>query len=266
MTIEDRRDAMMGRIQALLAQADHEGTGELEAATFRQRAEELMAKYRIEESQLNMDATSAPLTVPVSRMVPLYVYGSPFADTYLTLAGEIMYHVGARAVTRVKNHDGQLMVMLEAVGYETDLRYLELLYTAARTYFAARMEPKVRPEDSDADNVYRLRSAGVERRRIAIMMGWDTTEKGTNGAAHGKVTKLYKEACEQRGEDPKLVGRTVSAKTFREAFSTQFPVTLANRLRVARDGVDSTGGAVVLANRCGGGLLRQVPAPASGAG
>jgi len=242
----DKRDRMLKLVQDLLAKAEHPLTGEAEAATYRAKAESIMVKYRIVEAQLNADAP-APLTVPTLRSFPLFPVGSPYRVSYLDMIGEILYHVGAKgALDFKKDESGAWYTTCEMVGYETDLRYAELLYTAARTYFAARMEPRINRLLSDAENVYNLRSAGVERIKIADMMRW-----GRTGSATAKVTRLYKAECERRGEDPKLTGRSVSVKTYREAFAFQFPQTLSSRLYAARNAAaqDYSAGAIVLAGR-----------------
>lgn len=238
-------DRMMAKIQSLLAQADHEGTGEAEAGMLRTRAEELMRKFRIEESSLNSD-DSAPSVVPVVRVVDICPVTSPLQATYLKFCYYIVRHVGAEAVIvrRYSEEAGAMMKGLELVGFESDIRYAELLITGARTYFASRMEPKVDISLPDSVNVYNLRSAGIERIRIAEKMGW-----GTTGSATAKVTRLYKEECDRRGEDAKLTGRGNSVANYREAFISAFPDTLWRRLYAARDASDGGSGALVLANR-----------------
>jgi hypothetical protein len=246
-TASAKLDRMMLAIQNLLAQADHPNTSETEAATFRAKAESLMAKFRISETELNESATM-PLTVPVFRTMPAYPTSSPYRFAYLDMLSSILWHCGVRAVMRY-GYDatsGQRMASAHMCGYESDLRYAELLYTAARTFFMSRMEPGIQAGLSDQENVYGLRSAGTERIRIAEMMGW-----GTTGSATAKVTRLYKAECEKRGEDPKLTGRSVSVKSYRAAFAKSFPTELNYRLYQSRDAAarDYSGGLPVLANR-----------------
>lgn len=247
---ETNLDNQLRRIQGLLAKAESTDSPE-EATALRAEAERRMMKYRISESQVGDEPGEIRIT-PTRRDFPICRLDSPFKDTYVNLAFAAVYHVGARgAYGAGVDDDGNLVWRLSAVGYESDLRYAELLYTMARTYFASRMEPNVDPSLSDGENVYRLRRAGIERRRIAVLMGWDVTPDATNGTAHAKVTRLYAEESTRRGEDAVATGRKFSAKTYREAFASNFSDQFSHRLYVARNaaGRDYTGGQLVLANR-----------------
>lgn len=156
----------------------------------------------------------------------------------------IAQHVGCRVKSKWATHPdtGAFMLGAMLVGYEADIRFAETLYTNARLVFAERMEPHVDPSMTDEDNVYRLRNAGIERPVIGEMMGW-----GREAAQ--KVTTVYKRACKQRGEDPVVVGKGLSVKVYREAYTESFCSELWHRLHRARNAVDDNSGALVLANR-----------------
>jgi hypothetical protein len=96
------------------------------------------------------------------------------------------------------------------------------------------MEPKWDTTLSDEENVYRMRSAGMERIRIASVMGFGTTTSATS-----KVTRLYKKACEARGEAATLTGKGNSVKDFRIVYSDEFTDTFWYRLYEARNAVDA---------------------------
>lgn len=239
-------DAMMVKIRGLLAKADDPAATEAEAKLFRAKAEELMSKYRIEEEHLaEQGGLVTDAYRPVSRQIPLCPYASPYRDTYITLVSYIASHVGARGTWATKfDENGVLYAYIEMVGFEADLRFAEAIYQSARLVFADKMEPEVDPNLSDEDNVYRLRSAGLERPRIGELMGW-----GPKAAQ--KVTTVYKRACKQRGEDPVVVGKEFSAKVFREQYAVGFTNTFWQRLAQARNAADQmySEGALVLANR-----------------
>jgi hypothetical protein len=128
----------------------------------------------------------------------------------------------------------------QGVGFEADVQYAEMLYTAARMAFGAKLEPKVDPTQSDQVNVYRLRSAGIERVRIADIM-WGNTDK----VFLGRVGRMYKAECANRGEEAALSGRGVTGAAYREAYAEEFARTFARRLVAARSG----GNGVALGNR-----------------
>ena len=241
-------DDMMRKITALLARADHPNTPEPEADSARAMAEKLMLKYRIEESHLaEQGGREADAFRPVNRDVPVCPYASEFMNTYNLIIGIVLHHCGVKATGKLeRDENGELQYTVNMVGFESDLRYAEALYQQARIVFAERMEPKPKPGMSDEDNVYRMRNAGMERIRIARLMGW-----GDTGSATARVTNAYKRACKSRGEDPTLTGRSMSVKAFRESYMEGFTNELMMHLREARlmAQQDVHGGALVLANR-----------------
>ncbi len=228
-------DNKMRHIQQLLNRADHPGTPAAEAATARAMAEKLMVKYRIEESTL---IESGDLKVDVISVQRYKVFVSPhdseFYEVYRALASYAFYHVGCQSVARFDTLNGEFGYVFEVFGYEADIRYGEMLFNNARLLFADRMEPKPDPNLSDEDNVYRMRSAGMERIRIASMMGFGTTTSAT-----AKVTRMYKKACAARGEDPTLTGRGNSVKDFRTVYADEFKFAFWERLIEARNAADA---------------------------
>lgn len=229
---------LLKKLQALLDMADDPRTPEHEAASARSKAESIMKKYKIDQEAL---IAADPVSVePIWESVVVAKASSPFYSKYLDLFYSITRHVGVRARYVWVGSD----LTAQVVGYEADVRYAEMLYASARLTFQEKLEPSIRPELSDAENCYRLRSAGIERNKIARMLwGLDTH------AAHAKVGALYKEACLARGEDPALNGRTINAKTFRKSYAKNFVDSFWMLLSRARNAADSNGGALVLHGR-----------------
>lgn len=240
----EKLEQMMVKIRAALAIADHPNTGEEEADNARAFAERLMRKYRIEESELiESGQMESEKITPGVKDIHVAPWSNEFYQTYYNLVAYVAQHTGCRFAQGPTSYvDGVSYLTVSLVGYEADLRYAETLFMNAKIVFADRMEPKPNAELSDADNVYRMRSAGMERRRVAELMGW------VKGGA--KVTRLYKAACEARGEDPALTGKGVSVTVFREAYANAFCQELWQRLYNARNAADQGGGGgLVLANR-----------------
>ena len=121
----------------------------------------------------------------------------------------------------------------------------EALYTAAILAFGMRLEPKVNPEESDAENCYRLRSAGMEGRRIAeLVFGNDAKSMRI------KARKLFKEEAIRRGEDPDvLLGRGNSVSNYREDYANGFTLEIRRRLQRMRASRGQDSGRLVLAGR-----------------
>lgn len=225
----DRLDAMMRKVEGLLAKADDPAATPEEADSCRAMAERIMTKYKIEQEDLiaRGDLKVNGLDI-LFKEVKVYNFQSEYRDVYATLMSYAAHHTGCTGVWTGFD-DGERVITL--VGYEADIRYAEALYMSARLVFADRMEPKVDPNLSDEDNVYRLRSSGLERRKVAEMMGW------VKGGA--KVTRLYKAACEARGEDPVLTGQGMSVSDYRKAYALGFQNEFWDRLSSARTAIEA---------------------------
>lgn len=247
MSTSTATEGMLAKIRGLIAKAESTDFPE-EAATYREAAEKLMRKYRVEQEQLLETGVTRLLESPIQVTVALCPASSDFVQQYywiwLDVAGhtEVLFHQtwGADQAT------GAYSLLVQVVGFEMDVRYAEMLFTAAQLVFQENLEPKVRAELDDQANAYRLRRAGIARNRVAQML-WGSALN--DGAAHGKVAKLYKAECQARGEDAAVSGRQINAGTYRMAYAAGFRTTLARRLRMAQDGADRDGGALVLGNR-----------------
>lgn len=245
----NRLDEILKKVRALVALADHENTPPHEAELARQRADALMLKYRIDEATQvasGMFGDGEGGLKPVWRTVALYGYGNEFETYYRMISGAITQHVGVRGVTSYD--DGT--VVLNAVGYESDLRYMDLLLTSALLEFGKRLEPREDPSKSFDENCYTMRHAGMERKRIAkILLGdWDTENEMK--AKNRKVSAAVKRECAKRGEDPNvLLGRGNNMKTYRESYADGFVSTLHLRLWRMRQAQGEEGSSLVLADR-----------------
>lgn len=233
-------NGIMRKISALLSRADHEGTSKAEADACRAKAEVLMRKYRVEEEQLISETGEV---LPMHREVSIFRYGTEFRYEMNWMWASVAQHCGIE-FARQGYKTGEAEYTVTAVGYDVDLRLAEMIFTNARLVFGQHLEPEIDHSETDAENVYRLRSAGIDRQTIALRL-W-----GHNGHQEGlKVGKLYKEECTRRGEDPSVSGRSTNAKTYRRLYAENFANQLSLRLMRARDAADSEHGAVVLANR-----------------
>lgn len=247
MFSEESFNKALGRVRGLLAKADDAAATPAESATYRAKAEDLMRKYRIEEEQaLAVDPQSLK---PEMAKIDITTSRSEFLQQYASLFGRIAKYVGIRYRWTwgwAKDGTGCHTLLAQVVGYPSDIKFAELLYTSIRMTFSENLEPQVKPELSDAANIYRLRNSGLSRAQVALRL-WKSDLK--DGAAHGKVQKIYKEECERRGEDAAVNGRQMNAKTYREVFAESFVRRMYDRLRSAQEGADKLGGAVTLHGR-----------------
>ncbi len=244
MTEPTATKAILNKIRALLDKAESTEF-EGEADLYRAKAEELMRKYRVEQEQAI--AADPQSLKPVSRTFTV-TDSAEFGQQYYSMLHWIMAHVGAKVRGRWAYDPERRSSVIKAtvVGYESDLGMAELLFTNSRMAFSDHLEPKPDPKLTDQTNAYLMRRSGMERHRVAALL-WGAAPD--NGQAHGRVQKLYKAECEERGEKPALSGRGVNAKLYRKEYADAFAQRIWERLRRAREGADKVGGLPQLAGR-----------------
>lgn len=239
-------DKIMGRIQKLINRADHPNTPEHEADSCRAKAESLMREYRVEEEQLLAEDQSALAPILKVFLVTDNAQGE-FAREYLDLFMAVSHHCGVRVHFSYKDATGKFTggIYAHVVGYSSDIRFTEFLFSAARLVFAVKLEPSHDPSLSEAENIYRMRQAGMGRKEIATAL-WGSF----NHSRCAKVGAVYKQECLRRGEQPALdrTNRT-NAKTYRAVYAREFVSELRYRLSRARDAADSYGGGLELHGR-----------------
>lgn len=236
--------SIFDKIRALLDKAEST-TFEAEAATYRAKAEELMRKYQVEEEQLIAKDPQALLPTHQAMKV---TDSREFGNQYFSMLWFIVEHMGAKCRASWV-YDPELrhsVIQATLVGYESDMRMVEVLFTSARMAFSEHLEPTKDPTLTDQVNAYRMRRAGLERNKIARLLWGSAADDGT---AHGKVAALYKAECLDRGEKPALSGRGVNAALYRKEYAEAFVHRMWSRLKRARDAADRQGGLPQLAGR-----------------
>jgi hypothetical protein len=236
------------QIAALLANAEDDSQSAAAREAYRNKAEELMRKYRIEEEEAL--ATEGSGVVPIMDSLDIMernAWGNPLRVYYWQMWSVITLHCGVRTSGKYDYaEDGGAKLTAVSVGYEGDVRYAELLWTAARLVFMTRIDAKVDVNLSDAENCYYMRNSGMKRNEIAKKL-WGSASD--DGAAHGKVQRLYLAECVRRDETPRVSGRGIQVDVYREAYARSFVSELSWRLQAASDAVDSTTGGLVLHGR-----------------
>lgn len=208
------------------------------AANYRAKAEGLMVKYRVaEEEALAADATAI---TPTAHTIRLYTGNTDMGQWYTMVFGIIARHTGIRYSLRWD--DGY---EARVVGYAGDVRYAEFLWTSALLMFSTRIDPQWDDSLPEAENVYRLRAAGIKRRVIADR-AWGN---GEVAAARSKVQRIYATEAARRGEAVAAAGLGFNAGDYRDAYARDFSDTLRMRLQDARNAADSVAGGLVLHGR-----------------
>jgi hypothetical protein len=249
---KDKTDDILRKVRALLAIADDERAPDGERDAARQRAEALMFKYRIEEATAVSQGYSGEDggLRPVWRTIVLTKASSEFEHHYRMLAATVSQHVGSRYVLKYVYGQNDTELIAEFCGYESDLRYGDVLLTSMLLEFGKRLEPKHDPNLSFDENAYHMRMAGMERKRITRILLGDWATENEMKAKNRKVTAAVKRECERRGEDPNIVlGRGNNMKTFRDSYAEGFVNQMWTRLSRMREAHGAETGAVVLRSR-----------------
>lgn len=271
-------EAMLRKVRGLLAQAEHENTGPAEAQVFRNKAEAMMHRYRIDESMLAMSggASTSALGPEWSDIIVCAV-SSEYRNFYIKLMRDVCVHVGVRYADEwVVKDGGGMNVVFHVVGFPSDLRIVDMLYTSAQLAFSMRLEPKYNPDLSEQENAYLMRKAGMEGKRIAkaIWGAYGTTTRcvdrksgyqcskcqegnpeecwntKTNESNLYKARRLFKKEALARGEDPsELLGQGNSMEVYRISYANGFVQELYRRLYEMRMSRAEGETGIVLAGR-----------------
>lgn len=232
-----------GKVRALLAKAESaERLGNMEeAAQYAAAAKRFMDKYNVDQEEaLAVDPT---LIVPTHLVMDISFVGWELAHHLPAIVRRIADHTGV--LVRTESINGGYRFTL--VGYDLDLRYTEFLVTAAHLMFATRITPTWDENRSEAENIFFLRNAGIERREIADR-AWGSGA-GKLAKNRSKVQRVYLRECAARGEEARATGLGFDTKTYRESYAESFVLALSRRLRGARDAADSMGALPTLHGR-----------------
>jgi hypothetical protein len=254
---ETRKDDLMRKIQGLLAKAES-STHEGERDAFFAKAEELMMKYRIEMWELQQHQVGR-----ISEREPIvkdFDYGfafesGPFPEIHDAL-WRLFYSVGSYTncilVFHKQHYSGErkqyVSNVIPVIGTETDLAYMELLFSSLMTQLIEKVRPHYDPDKDYYRNLQTFREAGwnwLETAKIMQDHGFHTdvtTDKARHLTAHA-----YRRWCKRMNVPQDYA----NWKTYRRNFADGFATRVASRLSEMRDAqnkvkVDGTGMDLVL--------------------
>jgi Protein of unknown function (DUF2786) len=255
---------VLDKVRKLVAKAEHENTAPAEAEIYRAQADALMLKYAIEEASLD---ASRPA---VSRMRPEKIEvelgdNSDLISYIAKLAQDVARHCRCQ-IRSYARYDWRAGTWMSKVyGFESDLRYFEILYTTLRLQMVGASAPTPDAAKSLDENVYVLHSAGFNWWEIAEGYGWRgpvrsepgepelmyvnrvTGERASWGKSVGSLKSAYRRELKRRGEEWLKIPPT-GAKTFRRSAADGYAYRIEQRLRALRER-QGTGAAVVLRSR-----------------
>lgn len=211
-----RRDDVMRRVAALLAQADSTTFGE-ERDTFLAKADQLMTAYSIETFELEFRKDKSQRRKPELRLIKYGSTGSDEADREMTqifhaLSKMVGVHLGFWGWDASK-----------AVGYSEDLDYLSMLFFNIRLHLALQLEPKPDKNLPLEDNVAMLKEAGLKWVRIHELLkkAGVMPDEPWERRIGVRFTKIYTDFCRENNRERVYTNPEVWRRNFIQGYSME---------------------------------------------
>ena len=273
-------DRTLARVRALIAKAEApiaEGATDterqaaiIEQNSAREMADALMLKYAINEAVANATKPVQDRTKPIRITVEVGRWDADILGYLGQLCEDVADH--CRCKTRMWGQFSDYTYRAKVYGFESDVRYFELLYTTLRLHMLGVLMPRMDPQLSLEENCYRLHEAGYNWLQMAAMDGWkkypgqkgvpghliDYYNQGPNPLFDGRVLsgklggyykRAYERACKAKGESTKIIPAG-GTETYRRSAAMGYTSRLRQRLDAIKRGRDGTPGAgIVLRSR-----------------
>jgi Protein of unknown function (DUF2786) len=256
------------RVRALIAKAESlENIGDShsmnEALALREKANGMMDQYGLEEWELLKEAPTG--FKPTRIKVDIGEAGNPFLGETSALVNTVSRFCKCSSVwMKGSGYKGVREEYCYVYGYESDLRYFELLFTTIYLHMAETIFPKPDPNLSLGENAYELHNAGLNWFDIAQAYGWaecpsfpgepklmyfnkSTGERESWGKSIGRIKSAYTAEIKARGEAPLRIPPSGS-ETFRRNAVQGYLHRIAQRLAMITD-KRGTGMELVLADK-----------------
>lgn len=241
-------NVVLSRVRALIEKAEHQiapgateaerASSEQEQRTAREMADALMLKYQIQEAMLDKNRPAASKSKPA--VIEVELTGEYELISYVAQLLSDIARLCRCRVRHYTSHD-QFTWKSKVYGFESDLRYLEMLYTTLRLHMVGALKPKVDPSKSLGENAYVLHSAGKTWIEVAEMYGYHRTAKepgdkydmfrnrdGERRAMGYDLIVAYRKEVKRRGETPIKVP---SGEAFRRSAAQGYANRISQRLR-----------------------------------
>jgi hypothetical protein len=269
--MEETRDAdkVLSKIRGLIQKAEGlEALGDPnsmnEANACRAAADKMMQKYAVEEWQ-TMRAAPA-MAKPTRIKIDIGEEDNEFLGEMASLVNIVSKFCKCSSIwmsgTASKKYQRQEYCYV--YGYESDLRYFELMFTNLFLHFGGAIFPKPDPAKSLEENCYELHNAGLNWVDVAKVYGWyitaprsneppvmyvnpETGERRTFAKSAGVYKKAYEREIAKRGE-PFLRIAANGSKTFRLNAARGYLNRIRDRLNEIA-GQRGTGAELVLADK-----------------
>lgn len=159
-------ESVLSKVRGLIAKAEHQSTPPHEAELARTMADALMLKYAIKEIGEQPAAERAKPMILTIQIGP----ESDVQGYFGGLLQDIARHCRCRSRLYTSWTDGGWNA--KVYGFESDVRYFELLYTTTKLHMLGVLLPRIDRSESLEENAYRLHNSGYNWLQIAEMYGW----------------------------------------------------------------------------------------------
>lgn len=211
-------------------------------------ADKLMLKYAIDEAALESTRPAAQRQVPERIMIKILPKGHHLIDALTRLAMEFAAHYRCKIIFHgLYKNDFYSHISASVVGFPSDLKFFEMMFTTAQLHIIGQIEPKPDLAKSFDENVYILHDAGMSWRKIVYAMG-KTKANGQEGesavlvltwpdlptysehevrGSGGKCKTAYRRWCKHLGIPTQRIQSPVN---YQRQFAAGYNQRVANRL------------------------------------
>lgn len=222
--MSEPNEKMVNRIQSLLERAGHPGTPEHEREACFEKADQLMAKHRIERAMLNFDRKDKVREI-ISTAVQ-FPEGE-HAGVMTRILQSVFRHSGCKLAYSFREYT--------VVGYEEDIFYGEMLWSSIYMDFVRKMYPKWNDEVGFDENVYVIKTAGYSWPQVREMglakRAMDRNGPLTAENAGSKLRTAFKRHAKSIGQEV-LPGKQqpMTPQLWRDSFAEAFAVRIDQRV------------------------------------
>ena len=233
----DKLDNAKRRITALLDRADHPNTSEHEAAACREKAEQMMAEYRIERAMLHLKGHD-------KRRFEVKEFKIKYSESSIFVA--VFDHVNCHIAVSGGGYS--------VVGYPEDIFYGETLFNRAVAEQNEALYPLWKQDQTIEKNIYRLRRSGMGWPQVFANLPVEAREElGVVWYDQSTMNKLhyrFRKEQDRIGAEPFVwrKDRFEFARWFRQGFSSRLSQRLWDLQKSAQGDAPQGEYAVALLN------------------
>lgn len=236
------RDDVMRRVRGLIDKANHPNTGDAERETFLRHADAMMTKWTIEAWEMEFAKPAGEREEPKFRNFKVQGVGD---YDYEVACWRVLNSLVRLCRCRANDRWNP-----KVIGYESDLNYLEMLYTGALLHMTQHLYPKVEADRSWIANMAFLRWSGRSWQEIHFALSKDAADYPYIERPWGRGigTRFTNEMRKYAQESGRIVNKAANTERWRTSFIEGFAYGVqatVDRLRQEQ----STQGGLVLVGR-----------------